>query len=316
MRQVLIFFVVLGLVWAARAPVAQQAAAESRADLVSTWTLTSIERGLSSEKPERTMNPRGLLILDAAGHAFEFFTTASRQLPEAPQADPLRAFASYGGFWGGYRVDAEQKRITFRAEGAISPRVMGREFSRTFEQTADRVTMTSVDEPHAQGGTRWTWERVPTIDNLSPLYRQVVGFWQHVVEKRVNVTTGAVISESKRSPSVIIYTPGGFVGVHFPPLNRKPFAAETPTVEEARAALMGYVGYYGALTVYPGQVFHNILAGISPAPGTTLRRFVELSGNEVTVRFPPATNQQGQQTTTLVTLRRLSGEADMLPRRR
>ena len=39
---------------------------------------------------------------------------------------------------------------------------------------------------------------------------------------------------------------------------------------------MGYIGYYGALTVYPGQVFHNILAGISPAAGTILRRSAEI----------------------------------------
>ena len=114
---------------------------------------------------------------------------------------------------------------------------------------------------------------------------------------------------------MIVYTPAGFVGVHFPPLNRKPFATDTPTPEEARAALMGYVGYYGSLGVYPGMVFHNILAGISPAQGTTLRRFVEISGDQVTVRFPPTRNQQGQETTTLVTLKRLSGEADMLPRK-
>ena len=316
MKRTLVVSLALALSGAVSAPIARQAGIASPADLVSTWTLTSIERGLSSGKPERTTNPRGLLILDAAGHAYEFFTTVSRQLPETPQTDPLRAFASYGGFWGGYRVDLAQKTITFKAEGAISPSVMGREFSRTFEQTADRLTMTSGDELHAQGGTRWTWDRVPTIDNLSPLYRQVVGFWQHVVEKRVNLTTGAVLSESRRAPSVIIYTPGGFVGVHFPPLNRKPFAAETPTADEAGAALRGYVGYFGALTVYPGQVFHNVLAGLSPGPGTTLRRFVEISGSEVIVRFPPATNQQGQQTTTLVTLRRLSGVEDMLPRPR
>jgi hypothetical protein len=178
--------------------------------------------------------------------------------------------------------------------------------------------LTSIDEPYAQGGTRWAWERVPTVDNLSPFYRRSVGFWQHVVEKRVNVTTGAVLSESRRSPSIIVYTPGGYVGVHFPPLNRKPLAADAPTADEARAALMGYVGYFGALTVYPGQVFHNVLAGLSPAPGSILRRFLDMSpaGDEVTVRFPPATNQQGQQTTTLVTLRRLSGEAEMLPRGR
>ncbi len=302
---------VLGLAYA---PVAQESAPFTPDHLVSSWTLSAIERGVSGEKPERIPNPRGLLIFDAAGHAFEFVSTASRQQPETPQTDPLGMFAAYSGFWGGYRVDAGQKRMTFKAQGAISLTTMGREFARSFEQSGDRLTMTSIDEPHAQGGTRWTWQRVPTVDHLSPFYRQAVGFWEHVVEKRVNVATGAVVSESRRAPSVIVYTPGGFVGVHFPPLNRKPFAAETPTADEARAAIMGYIGYFGALTVYPGEVFHNILAGTSPSAGTTLRRFAEISGNELTVRLTPTGNTQGQ-TSTIVILRRLSGEAEMVYRK-
>jgi len=296
-------------------PIAQEKAASTPADLVSTWTLTSVERGVSGEKPERVQNPRGLLIFDGAGHAFELFTTASRQQPETPQADPLAMFAAWGGFWGGYRADAGQKRLTFKAEGAVSPAVMGQKFSRSFELSGDRLTMTSIDEPHLHAGTRWTWQRVPTVDHLSPFYRQTVGFWQHVVERRVNLATGEVVSESRRAPSVIVYTPGGFVGVHFPTLNRKPFASETPTADEARAALQGYLGYYGALTVYPGEVFHNILGGVNPAAGTILRRFAEIKGDELTVRLTPAGNQQGQQTATIVILRRLSGEADMLQKR-
>ena len=97
---------------------------------------------------------------------------------------------------------------------------MGREFSRSLQQNGNRLTMTSIDEPHAQGGIRWTWQRVPTIDHLSPFYRQTVGFSERV-EKRVNVATGAVVSESRRAPSVIVYTPGGFVGVHFPNVESK-----------------------------------------------------------------------------------------------
>ena len=110
--------------------------------------------------------------------------------------------------------------------------------------------------------------------------------------------------------------PAGFVGVHFPPLNRKPFASETPTPEEARAALQGYIAYYGALGVYPGEVFHNILAGLSPAQGTILRRFADIEGDELTVRLQPGRNQQGQEATnaTIVILKRLSGVDDMLPK--
>ncbi len=115
-----------------------------------------------------------------------------------------------------------------------------------------------------------------------------------------------------RAPSIIVYTPSGYVGVHFPPLNRKPFAGDAPTDEEARAALAGYVGYFGVLAVYPNMVFHQILAGISPLPGNTLKRPLEMKGNEVTIKFPPTRNQQGQDTTTWVTLRRLSGEKEML----
>jgi hypothetical protein len=300
------------VLWATALPVAQESSSLVPGDLVSTWTLASVERGVSGEKPERVQAARGLLIFDAVGHAFEFVSTASRQQPETAQADPLGMFAAYSGFWGAYRVDVERNRMTFKAEGAISLTTMGREFSRSIQHDGDRLTMTSIDEPHTQGGTRWTWQRVPTVDNLSPFYRQAVGFWQHVVEKRVNTATGAVVSESRRAPSVIVYTPGGFVGVHFPTLNRKPFAAENPTADEARAALQGYLGYYGALTVYPGEVFHNILGGVSPAAGSILRRYADITGDELTVRLTP-TNIQAQ-TNTIVVLRRLSGVDDMLPR--
>ena len=302
------------MLWSTTQPMAQESTSLTPRDLVSSWTLIAVERGVSGEKPERVQNPRGLLIFDAVGHAFEFVTTASRQQPETPQADPLGMFAAYSGFWGGYRADAEHKRITFKAQGAISLAAMGREFSRSVQLDGNRLTMTSIDEPHTQGGVRWTWQRVPTIDHLSPFYRQAVGFWEHVVERRVNVSTGAVVSESKRAPSVIVYTPGGFVGVHFPTLNRQPFAAENPTAEEARATLQGYLGYYGALTVYPGEVFHNILGGVSPGAGSILRRYADIKDNELTVRLTPTGNQQ-VTTQTIVILRRLSGVDDMLPRR-
>ena len=147
--------------------------------------------------------------------------------------------AAYGGFWGEYRVDAAKKTITFRPEAGLHPQIGGREITRSFEVDENRLTITATGEPFAPTGTRWVWDRVPPIDHLSPLYRNVVGFWRHLVEKRINPTTGAVASETRRSPSVIVYTPAGFVGVHFPPLNRKPFAGDTPTPEEAQAALRG-----------------------------------------------------------------------------
>src|SRR5262245_39044862 len=314
----LTLLIAIALVLGTQLPLAQQSSPVAARDLVGTWMLIQLEQGTSGAQATRVTEPRGLLILDGAGHAFEFVTSSAAQRAplgaQAPLADAPATFAGYGGFWGGYRFDPAQKKIVVRPESGISTLMTsGREFSRSIEYSGDRLTVASIDEPHAAGGTRWTWERVPPVDNLSPLYRRVVGFWQHIVEKRINVTTKAVLSETHRSPSVIVYTPSGFVGVHFPPLNRKPFAAETPTPEEARAALQGYIGYYGALGVYSGEVFHNILAGLSPVQGSVLRRCADINGDELTVRLQNR-NPQGQDAATIVILKRLSGVDDMLPR--
>jgi hypothetical protein len=286
------------------------------ADLAATWQLVSLERGLSSGKPERNQQQRGLLILDSAGNVFEWVGTNPRQEPDAPANDPVKALADYSGFWGRYRVDAAQKRMVFTARGAVSPNVSAREFSRTAERSGDRLTLTSVDEPHSRGGTRWVYERLPPIEAPGPTFRKAVGFWEYVVEKRTT-TAGEVLSEQKRGgPSTIVYSPAGYVGVHFLPIGRTPtpFAGDVPTPDEARAAVQGYIGYYGALTVYPGEVFHNLMSAMSNVPGTILRRFAEFSqdGNQLDVKFAPVRDQQGRMVVTSVTLRRISGEAEML----
>ena len=312
-----LILIVLAVVPAVVAPSAQGTAADRA--LVGTWTLVSTEEAVDSQEPIRVTNPRGLLVLDAAGWAFELVTRDNRQRPTPAQAgltEAQLAFATFAGSWGRYTADFATRQLTLRPEGAFSPNAMGREMSRSYSMAGDRLVVTSKPgEPHARGATRWTWERVPPVENLSPGYRQVVGFWRHEVESRVNLTLKTEVS-TKRAPSVIVYTPSGYVGVHFPALNRKPFASDTPTDAEAREALRGYLGYYGALGVYPGQVFHQILGG-TVSTGSTLKRFfdVESGGNTVKLRFPVTRNAQGQETMTLVTMTRLSGAADMLGER-
>jgi hypothetical protein len=129
----------------------------------------------------------------------------------------------------------------------------------------------------------------------------------------LNTATGELDNRRERAPSVIVYTPGGFVGVHFPTLGRAPFAGEVPTEEEARQA-RNYLGYYGALGVYPGEVFHNVLGGVSPNAGAILRRFAKITGDELVVTLPSGNPQS--TLATVVRLRRLSGIDDMLPRAR
>lgn len=317
MKQALAVAFAVVLVVTARAAAAQQAGTAT--GLVNSWTLSAVEKDVSSGEPRRVRGARGLLVFDRAGHVFEFFSTASRDEPESPMIDPLRTLASFGGFWGRYEVDTEAGRIVFEAADGVSPSVAGSTFARRFELDGDRLVVTSADEPQAQRDTRWTWWRMPVVENLSPAYRQVVGFWQHVEESRVNLDTGEVLSESRRAPSVIVYTPSGFVGVHFPRLGREAFAADVPTVEEAQAALRGYLGYFGALGVYPGEVSHDILAGVAPSAGAILRRYADIDGDALVVTLqglgaPVA--DDGPRIATKVTLRRLSGADDMLPMQR
>jgi hypothetical protein len=288
---------------------AQPAAAAP--DLVSSWLLVTAERDVASGQARRVTGARGLLILDAAGNVFELFTAPSADRPASAPPDPRRVFADNGGFWGRYEAVPAAGRIDFEAEDGVSPSVHGLKFSRSYRFDSDRLVITTTDEPQAQGDVRLTWQRVPTVENLSPAYREVVGFWRHVEEARLNTATGEVDNKRQRAPSVIVYTPGGFVGVHFPTLGRTPFAGETPTEEEAQAA-RNYLGYYGALGVYPGEVFHNILGGVSPTAGAILRRFAKVTGDELVVTIP-SNNPQSPLATT-VHLRRLSGADDMLPR--
>jgi adenylate kinase family enzyme len=281
MKRVLAASVLVALVTVAPASHAQTGASD--ATVVSTWTLVSVEKNIASGEPTRQGSPRGLLVLDHAGYVFEYFSSASRNPGDSPRLDPLGTLDSVGGFWGRYEADPETGQLHFEANDGISPSVRNLNFSRSFELTGDRLVVTSTDEPQAQGDTRWTWQRVPTVENLSPVYREVAGFWQHIEERRVDTATGEVQNSTRRAPSVIVYTPGGFVGVHFPTLGRESFAGAEPTEDEAQAAVRGYLGYFGTLNVYPGEVAHNVLSGISPTTGSILRRYAEITGDELIV---------------------------------
>jgi hypothetical protein len=284
-------------------------------DLVGTWTLSSVERLGTGSGATTLPLPRGLLVFDGAGHVFELATSGRRAPYAANQPTPAEAqavFASFGGFWGSYKVDEERKAIAYRPEGAINPNAMDRNLVRSYAQNGDRLVVTSsADSVDGRDSMRWTWDRVPPLENLTAANRRLVGFWQHVVERRINVTTGAVLSETRRAPSIIVYTPSGYVGVHFPPLNRQRFAGAVPTDDEARAAIAGFVSYYGSYTLHAGIVFHHRLVILGSAQGDSLKRFYEIANDEINLTFP-AVMVQGQEVRTVVTLKRLSGDADMV----
>lgn len=317
-KRYVIAIVVLAALRFAPSPLAQRAAPGADQTLVGSWTLSGVQRPSADGTPGQVPNPRGLLVFDGAGHVCEIATRAGRTQYAGAQSTPdeaLTTFMEYGGLWGSYRADQAEGRIAYMPEGAVNPNAMGRELSRRFEISGDKLTITSLGELTAPAGTRWTWTRVPNLEGLSEPYRRLIGFWREVSERTIATGTGAVLSEVLRGPSVIAYTPSGFVCVHFLPGNRKPFASTTPTPQEAKAAVTGYTSYIAALAVHPGFIFHHQLATLAPAPASSLQRYYEFINNdsEVNYLFPPNT-VGGQERRTQVVLRRISGAAEMMPR--
>jgi hypothetical protein len=302
------------------APRAQSGAAPS---LVGTWLLTSEQMRADSATPTNAQGARGMLIMDGAGHYFEL---VDRNVPAALATGLSEAqlrFYRMSGTWGRYEADRAAGRITFEAFAGRSVNQTGAKFSRTFtvapvQDDQDLLTTTSqAGELHTLGITRRTWQRVPTMMGFPQEIHGVMGFWRHEVEGQKRADNGEKLSEVTRDPSVIVYTPAGFVGVHFPTRTRTKFAAGEPTDAEARQD-GNYLGYYAALGLYPGGkhqglIFHNILGG-SMTPGSTLRRFFDLEGQVVHLTFPPTMGRQGVRSSTYVNLRRLSDVNAMLGR--
>ena len=58
-------------------------------------------------------------------------------------------------------------------------------------------------------------------------------------------------------------------------------------------------------------MFHHRLVILGSQNSDSLRRFYDISGDELNLKFPSVTNQ-GQEIRTVVTLKRISGAKDML----
>jgi len=314
----LVAMLLLGIGWDRSVSQAQSSAQP----LVGTWLLTSEQLAAEGAQPVAAQGARGMLIFDRAGYYFELVDRAVPAALAGGFSDAQRAFYRVGGSWGRYQANRETGRIAFESFAGRSLDLTGAKFNRPFAIVSvpdeqDRLTTTSQPgELHTLAVATRVWQRVPVM-NMPPEARAVVGFWRHEVEGQRRLDGGEGISEVRRDPSVIVYTPTGFVGVHFPTRNRSGFASAEPTDAEARQQ-GNYLGYYASLGVYPGGrhqglIFHNILGG-GLTTGSTLRRFFDLRGEDVDLTFPAGTNRQGIRAQTYVKLHRLSTFDDMVER--
>ena len=182
-----------------------------------------------------------------------------RTVPAALATDLSEAqlrFYRVSGSWGRYEADGARGRIAFEAFAGRSANQTGAKFSRTFTMAPvpdDQDLLTTMSQPgelHTLGITRRVWQRVPTMMGFPQETRAVMGFWRHEVEGQKRADNGEKLSAVMRDPSLIVYTPAGFVGVHFPTRTRTMFAAGEPTDAEARQD--GNISATTRPRVYPG----------------------------------------------------------------
>ena len=129
--------------------------------LVGTWTLVAVERAGDNSTWTPQPLPRGALILDGAGHAFELAEMGRRVPYAGTQATPTEAHAvynNYSGFWGSYKISPPAATITYRPEGAISPNAMAQDVVRTGRDGEDEKDGQGEHESaHRSSATRTDW---------------------------------------------------------------------------------------------------------------------------------------------------------------
>jgi hypothetical protein len=202
----------------------------------------------------------------------------------------------------------------YRIRGDLDQRRMGQQATRAFARKGTQLVITESGVA-ASPVTRTTWDRIPDLEALPDYQRDAVGMWQWVSAGLFNAKDENV-RPAFRDESLIVYTPTGHMAVlYLGPPGRKPFAAATPTVEEARAAMQNAVSYYGTYIVQPRTrgMFHYQLGASSPtAVGGSFMRNFEIAGPQLRLLFPPQM-LDGQQVQNRLVLKRLSGLSDMLP---
>ena len=281
------------------------------APLTGTWRLVTLERAVSSPALAPVPNPAGMLIVDAAGHVIEIVTQSGRPA----SLNPAEQLMTYQASWGKVTVDDGRSTATFQISGDLNPGRKDQRVVRAFERKDTHLVLTEASSD-GRPVNRTTWQRIPELEALPAYQEAIVGFWQWTGAGLFNAS-GMNVRDASRDPSIIIYTPTGHMAVlYLPPPGRKPFAASAPTVDEARAALQGSVSYFGTYIVQPKSraVFHYQLGALNPAAvgGSFMRNF-EMAGAQVTLLFPPTT-LNGEQVRNTLTLKRLSGLAEMWPR--
>jgi len=105
----------------------------------------------------------GILIYDADGHvAVQIMRNPRPDMssgPGFPTAKEVQiAYKGYYAYYGTYEVNWEKRTITHHLEGSLRPGDVGKDFTRAYEISDNRLALTPVDDCQARDACL-TWER-------------------------------------------------------------------------------------------------------------------------------------------------------------
>jgi hypothetical protein len=246
---------------------------------------------VQAEPRDATSAPRGYLAYDSAG-----FMSLAIEWPNRPRFAPgpltgdaaRTALSGFTAYFGSFGVNEAAGTITHQTLGALDPAISGTDIVERFTLAGNRLALRAPAAPSGSHRTL-TWERLPDQPNLSPVQRQLVGFWRLVSTERRN-SKGELVRAYPGWTGFIAYAASGHMLVHMAePYRRRPVGA-VPTPDEAVAAYQNYTSYFGTYTIGESgrSLVHHVEGSVNPASaGTDTERFFELSGKQLILR-PPA----------------------------
>jgi len=113
--------------------------------------------------------------------------------------------------------------------------------------------------------------------------KRFFGAWRHVG----STADGKPVPGRGANPrGIICYDPSGHMSVQVAPDRQRSKAGTTPTPEEAKAALDGYIAYFGTYSIdeRAGTVTHHRQASVQPGDVADLVRRYEFVGDRLILR--------------------------------
>jgi hypothetical protein len=118
--------------------------------------------------------------------------------------------------------------------------------------------------------------------------QKIVGAWRYIG----TWIDGMPRNRGANPTGMIVYTAGGHMSVQIAPDRPRTRAGAEVTPDEAKAALTGYIAYFGTYTIDErGVVTHHRQASIQPGDTAPLVRAPEFKGDRLILR-PLNTKQE------------------------